>query len=275
MQAKTIIITGAANGIGRYLAQKLYQQGHFIVAVDIQAQALENLAKADQWKEENALLYPMDISQLQNWKELCNTVLQKRTQIDVLMNVAGIIQPGYIYNTDEESIEKHININLKGTIYGTKTAAEQMVKQKHGQIINVASLAGLTPGKGFNLYCASKFGVRGFSISAAHELREHNVWVSVVCPDLVDTHMLQVQLNYEESALVFSGNKILTVAEIGEVIIKKALMQKKVEIVYPFARGLLAKLSCIMPSLGFSSIAKSLWSKGNKKRQMLKKERKI
>ncbi len=186
------------------------------------------------------------------------------------MNIAGVIRPGYIHETDFDMIDFHIDINLKGTIYGTKLVSEQMVSQKSGHIINIASMAGITPVSGLNLYSTSKFGVRGFTLSIANELREHDVAVTVVCPDLVDTPMLTLQLDYPEAALTFSGSRHLTVEEIGQVILKKGLKQRKLEIVYPTGRGLIAKVASFQPKLA-DLLFKKLAEKGLKRQNELKK----
>lgn len=259
---KVIFITGAANGIGQYLAKALYQRGATLVAADVQFDKLQAQVQENQWEANRAMIVPLDVSNLESWKTAFARTLEKFGKIDVMINVAGIILPGFIHQTAFENIDRHIDINLKGVIYGTKLAAEWMVSRRQGQIINIASLAGLTPGRGLNLYCASKFGVRGFSLSVAHELREHNVFVSVVCPDLVDTGMLTTQLDYHEAAITFSGNRALTVPEIGEVIIRQALEKKRLEVVYPAGRGFLAKLSGWFPSLGVSWISRILLQKG-------------
>ena len=164
-----------------------------------------------------------------------------------------------------------IDINLKGTIYGTKLVSEQMVKQKSGHIINIASMAGISPVSGLNLYSTSKFGVRGFTLSIANELQEHNVAVTVVCPDLVDTPMLTLQLDYPEAALTFSGSRHLTVEEIGQVILDQGLKKKKLEIVYPAGRGLTAKIASFQPRMA-NLILKKLTEKGLKRQKELKEK---
>ncbi|WP_026999000.1 SDR family oxidoreductase [Eisenibacter elegans] len=267
---KTIWITGAANGFGRYLAETLYGQGHCIVATDLDSQGLQALA---QGKEAQRLLTLIqDVRNAEQWQSHLSEILSDLGHLDVLINNAGVIKPGYIHQAPWESVDFHIDINLKGVIYGTKAAAEYMAQRGQGQIINIASLAGITPVAGLNLYAAAKFGVRGFTLSVAQELRAHGVWVSVVCPDLAQTGMLTTQLDYEEAVMSFSGNKPLSVAQVGQTIIKQALEKKKLEVIYPRARGILAKLSGWYPSLGMGWLAKHLSSKGRKQQAKLKQQ---
>jgi len=211
----------------------------------------------------------MDVTKRADWEKVIQATLERWSRIDVLMNIAGVIRPGYIHETDFEMIDYHIDINLKGTIYGTKLVSEQVVKQKSGHIINIASLAGISPVSGLNLYSTSKFGVRGFTLSIANELKEHNVTVTVVCPDLVDTPMLTLQLDYPEAALSFSGSRQLTAEEIGQLILEKGLKKRKLEIVHPTSRGLTAKLASFQPKLA-DLLLKKLAEKGLKRQKELK-----
>ncbi len=269
-QAKIIFITGCANGIGKYLAEALYAQGNQLILTDVMEEKLLELYK--HWDAERILLLKLDVSKPEDWERAMEKTLEKWDHLDVIINNAGVIVPGYIHQTDLKNVDFHIDINLKGVIYGTRFASRQMVKQGFGQIINIASLAGIAPTVGLDLYTASKFGVRGFSLAIAPVLRKHNVFVSVVCPDLVNTHMLTLQLDYEEAALTFSGNRVLSTEEIGNVIIRKGVEKKQLEIMHPYSRGLLAKLSSFFPKLSFSPVMSNLLKKGAKKQALLKQK---
>lgn len=136
--------------------------------------------------------------------------------------------------------------------------------QEFGHIINIASLAGIAPVSGLSLYTASKFAVRGFSLAAAAEFRDFGIFVSVVCPDLVDTPMLTTQLDYpEESKLSFSGpKKVLRPEDITRVILE--LMENpRVQVCIPERRGLLAKIAGAWPKIG-ELFRANLESKGRK-----------
>jgi 3-oxoacyl-[acyl-carrier protein] reductase len=138
-----------------------------------------------------------------------------------------------------------------------------MVRQKKGHIINIASIAGIVPAWGFNLYNAAKFGVRGFTLAIAYELAEHNVAVTVVCPDAVETPMVKGMENNRAAAMVFGGSRTLSVDEIGNVILQKGLLQKKLEVVHTVGnRSWLVKLGGLIPRMGFSSLAKKIRKKG-------------
>ena len=265
---KVIIITGCASGIGRYVAENLYQEGHCLSLTDVNEKGLQEAAAQSGWTPERAITQTMDVAKRADWEKIIQATLERWKRIDVLMNFAGVIRPGNIHETGFEMIDYHIDINLKGTIYGTKLVSEQMVKQKQGHIINIASMAGISPVGGLNLYCTSKFGVRGFTLAIAHELQQHNVDVTVVCPDLVDTPMLTLQLDYPEAALTFSGSRPLTVEEIGRLILEQGFKKRKLEIVYPTSRALLAKLASFEPRLT-NLLFKKLTEKGLRKQKEL------
>jgi 3-oxoacyl-[acyl-carrier protein] reductase len=259
---QVIFITGAASGIGKWLSEKLFAQGHYIIATDINYAALKQNIESKQWPSDRCLFFEQDVTDPEKWRNLLTQTIDKFGKLDILMNVAGVCQPGLIYETEFEKIHSQIDINLKGTIYGSKLAAEIMVKQKHGHIVNIASIAGIVPSWGFNLYNAAKFGVRGFTLAIAYELREHNVFVSVICPDAVETPMVKAMENNRAAAGVFSGPRTLTVEEIGHTIIQKALIQKKLEIVHTVGRTWLVKMGGLFPKLGLSSLAKKIREKG-------------
>jgi 3-oxoacyl-[acyl-carrier protein] reductase len=268
---QVILITGCASGIGRYLAEHLYREGHCLALADANEKGLHEAAEQNGWTGEKAMVQPMDVTKREEWDEIIRATLERWNRIDVLMNIAGVIRPGYIHETDVDMIDFHIDVNLKGTVYGTKLVSEQMVKQKQGHIINIASMAGITPVVGLNLYAASKFGVRGFTLSIANELKAHNVTVTVVCPDLVDTPMLTLQLDYPEAALTFSGSRHLTIEEIGNVILDQGLKKKKLEIVHPTGRGLTAKIASFEPRLA-NLLFEKLAEKGRKRQKELKEK---
>lgn len=269
-QEKVILITGCASGIGRYLAESLHRRGHFLAVTDVNEKGLREAAEQNGWDTERTLVQPMDVTKRLDWEAVIQATLDRWKRIDVLMNIAGVIRPGFIHETDFENIDYHIDINLKGTIIGTKLVSEQMVKQKSGHIINIASMAGVAPVSGLNLYSTSKFAVRGFTLSIANELKEHNVAVTCVCPDLVDTPMLTLQLDYPEAALTFSGSRHLTVEEIGRVILDQGLKKRKLEVVYPKVRGLTAKIASFQPAFG-NAVLRKLTEKGLARQKELKK----
>ena len=264
VQNKTILITGAANGIGEHLTKLFLNKGAKVIACDIN-QAILNSKFGN---TNNCSVHILNVTDYNAWEQLIDGV----DQLDYLFNVAGVIRPGYIGETEKNLIDLQIDVNLKGTIYGSQLASKKMIEQGTGHIVNFASMAGIAPISGISLYTASKFGVRGFTLAIAQELRDKNIFVTVVCPDAVDTHMLDDQMNSNAAAMTFSGEKILTVEDIGKAVITQVIQEKKMEVWIPFSRGIQAYVGATFPKLA-SILTKSLTKKGLKQQEQFRKKR--
>ncbi|MBF0352793.1 MAG: SDR family NAD(P)-dependent oxidoreductase [SAR324 cluster bacterium] len=257
-KSKVVLLTGCASGIGCHMTRALSQQDFRVIATDINMDALAEKAREEMWSPEKVMLGKLDIRVPSDWEYVLYQAAQKWQQLDIVINNAGYLQPGYIHETSPDEIRKHMDINATGTMIGTQIAAKRMVSQKHGHIINIASLAGIAPVPGLSLYSASKFAVRGFSLAVAQELRPLGVYVTTICPDAVQTPMLDLQKGYEEAALTFSGMKTLTVEDIEKAIMK-AIKHHPLEITIPFSRGGISKLVNTFPQLSFPAAPLLKW----------------
>lgn len=263
------MITGAASGIGRHLAGLLRERGFRLALGDIR---FDELSAAFGGGNDQLIVCPLDVTQPAAWQNFLQRSVESFGRIDYLFNIAGIITPGYVHQTGLDLIDRHFDINAKGVVYGTRLTSALMVEQGSGHIINVSSLAGVAPIPGLALYSASKFAVRAFSIAAAYELRPKGVFVSVVCPDLVDTPMLDLQLDYEEAAMTFSGSRRpFSVQDIGRIFLK-TMKKKPIEVAVPSSRAWLAKLGNLFPNLSLI-LAESLRTKGLQRLKKLKASR--
>lgn len=262
---KTAIVTGSASGIGKKMTEELYQKGCNVVACDIQVEKLNEIYAG--YDSNRFIAYALDVTKPEQWKEIADEAKSRFGNIHWLLNIAGIIEPGYIYETPIQHIDRQIDINLKGTIYKVRIVSEIMVKQQFGHIINISSMAGLAPVPGLNIYSASKFGIRGFSMAAASELEEVGVHVSVLCPDAVQTQMLDYQKDKKEAAMTFSANKYLTVDDLNKAIFR-LLEKPKVQVWLPHSRGLLASMGAFFPNMT-AGLKKKLIQKGLKKQSKL------
>jgi 3-oxoacyl-[acyl-carrier protein] reductase len=246
-----MLMTGCASGIARHLTTVLAERGYNILATDINLEALRKSAKESKWDPQRVLLRPLDVRKAGDWRAAMTLIVNQWGKIDVCMNIAGFAIQGFVTEFPLEHIDLHIDINTKGAILGTKFAAEQMLKQGYGHIVNMCSLAGLAPVPGISLYSASKFALRGFSLAAYHELKPHGIYVTLVEPDLVDTAKLQTQLIFGDKAAAvgFSAPRILTVQDIEKVIVKKVLRKKALEVAIPTYRGWMSKFGGNFPRL--------------------------
>lgn len=259
----TAIITGAASGIANGLAKTLIQLEWSLILADLNLEAMKNDFR--DCAPERVLLRKLDVTNPDQWKEVIENAETAYGRLDYLFNIAGVTFPGYISDSEIDLIDKHIDINAKGSMYGTTLAAQMMINQGSGHIINLASLAGLAPVAGLSFYTASKFAIRGFSLAAAAELKKNGINITVIYPDLVKTPMYDYQLGLpaETTAIVFSGSKnVLTVDDVTKAILT-AIRNKPLEISLPKSRGFISKIGGCFPWF-LIFLSKSLSNKGIK-----------
>ncbi len=251
-ESLAIVLTGCASGIGRQLATDLFRLGHRIVATDVNDEAMRRWG-ATHWPDpERVEILALDVREAEAWERVLDRAETRFGRLDVLMNVAGYLVARWSHETSVADVGLTIDVNVKGVIFGTNAAVRRMLRQGHGHVINVASIAGIVPVPGLAAYCASKHAVRGFSVAVAQEVREHGVHVTVVCPGPVATPMLDVQLPRDEAAITFSGARALAPEEVSTAIIERALGKKPLELVLPAPRSgqrVMAKLVGAWPEL--------------------------
>jgi 3-oxoacyl-[acyl-carrier protein] reductase len=249
---KIVWLTGSASGVGLHLTDLFQKMNFQVIATDINEEAIHQAAVEKKWNINNILIRKLNVCQKESWQLVFEEAIERFGKIDIFLNIAGYVKPGFLLETPLEELDKHIDVNLKGAIYGCHIIGQQMVKQGDGHIINIASLAGIAPVPGLGYYSTSKLGIRGYSLILAQELRDKGIAVSVVCPDLIKTPMYDLQLDYEkESALVFSGIKPLTVDDISDAIFNIVLPKKPFECMLPRHRGWLSKFSNTFPKLAY------------------------
>lgn len=245
----TFVLTGSASGIGRHLTDTLVRRGSHVLASDVRLDALQAQAEASGWPAEQTRLAKLDVRDPVAWDQVLDEALAAFGHVDVVMNIAGYLHPGYVHQVEPEQVHRHFDINAKGVIFGSRAAAQRMIRQGHGHIINISSMAGLVPVPGLALYSASKYAVRAFSLAVAQELRPHGVSVTVICLDPVETPMLELQKDYREAAITFSASRILTVEDVARVILGPVLTRRPLQVIVPWHRGWLARLVDTFPEL--------------------------
>ena len=260
MNPTLIVLTGAASGIGKQLLATFTARQVPMILVDLDAGKLEQLAQGNK----SVAYVDGNVAEESTWLRVIDSAKKMGLPISHLINCAGVIRPGFLLDYALSDIDFHLDCNAKGSILGTTLIGRVMKEQGSGHIINVSSLAGLAPVSGLSLYAASKFAVRGFSLSVAAELKKYGVWVSVICPDLVKTPMLDLQLDYpEEAKLTFSGPKQVLEAEEVVQVILGVMERPRALVSIPKSRGLLAKIAGSWPWIG-ELFRKSLEKKGEK-----------
>jgi len=249
LKDKVVVITGAAGGIGRELAALLAGRGARLVLTDIRKEKLEELEKAIKTEGIDVRIVEHDVTRPESWDALVSKVLYAFGRIDVLINNAGVVQPGAAWEISREKVEQQLSVNLLGTIYGCRAVLRVMKTQKFGKIVNIASLGGIVPMPGEAVYCATKFGIRGYSLSLAAELQGTPVEVSVVLPDSVDTPQLAYELKHNEAVMSFIGVP-LKPEKVARGILK-AVIKNKREVLIPAGMGSLCRTAMAFPWLFF------------------------
>jgi NAD(P)-dependent dehydrogenase (short-subunit alcohol dehydrogenase family) len=187
MVKRIAIITGAARGIGKAIAERMVIDNFMTILVDVDIKNGEYLA---QELGDNAKFIACDISNETEVDHLYKSVVNKYRGVDIVVNNAGIISDNVIWKMPVEDFDKVIEVNLKGTWLMCKAAGTVMREQKRGRIINIASRAWLG-NIGQSNYSASKAGVIGLTRVLALELGKYGVLVNAIAPGLIDTPLTQ------------------------------------------------------------------------------------
>lgn len=197
LDQKIALVTGAASGIGKAITERFLQEGALVVATDINQEALNQL-KQEFTNVETVLL---NVTSEDDWKQAIQHVIQTHGRIDILINNAGITSEKPIHEVTPEEYDKVVLVNSRSVFLGLKHAIPEMVNQKSGAIVNMASVTAIV-GMGLNPYTASKGAVRAMSKAAATQYGHFNIRVNSVCPGVIETPMTKGlstsrdQLNY-------------------------------------------------------------------------------
>jgi short-subunit dehydrogenase len=186
LRGKTAIVTGATGGVGKALAHALTREGVKVAMADLDQSKLDAAAAE---VGGGAVGMALDVSDAEAYTRYIEEVEARLGPLDYLCNVAGIMPIGHFEDETEATTARIVDVNLTAVIHSTKEAARRMKPRGSGHIVNVASGAGWIAGGGGATYCASKFGVVGYSESVALELRGSGVEISVVAPAVIKTEL--------------------------------------------------------------------------------------
>lgn len=211
------IITGAGRGIGRATAEAFAVAGYRVVIAELRV-ALGRRAAAELANAGNGVAFlPTDVTEAASVAQCVRSTLRRFGRIDCLVNNAGVLRVGSLVDLPARDIDKTLAVNLRGPLLMTKAVLPAMLRQRSGSIISVSSLLGKSGAGQYAAYCASKFGVVGFTESLADELVGTGIQLWAVCPNLVDTPMAR------ESGLSASERRgALKPEEVASVIVSLA-----------------------------------------------------
>ncbi|MDO4641272.1 MAG: (S)-acetoin forming diacetyl reductase [Neisseria sp.] len=186
---KVAIVTGAAQGIGFAIAQRLHQDGFKIGMLDYQEEAVK--AAAEKISAADTLAVAVDVSKQADVFDAFEQVVAKFGDLNVVVNNAGVGPTTPIDTITEEQFNRVYGINVAGVIWGIQAARKHFNELGHGgKIINAASQAGVVGNPNLALYCGTKFAVRGITQTTAQDLAGEGITVNAYAPGIVKTPMM-------------------------------------------------------------------------------------
>ncbi|MEW6555182.1 MAG: SDR family NAD(P)-dependent oxidoreductase [Actinomycetota bacterium] len=190
-RGKVVVITGAANGIGREMARSFARRGARLVMVDIDGQNLRAAAGELEGAGAEATACVVDVSSAEEVADLCDDVYAALGRVDVLCNNAGVAAAGDFEAMSLDDLGWVIDVNLRGVIHGCHYFYPRMIAQGGGgHIVNTASSGGLAPFMALAVYCCTKYGVVGLSETLRAEAALHGIGVSAICPAAIATDIV-------------------------------------------------------------------------------------
>lgn len=221
MNKKNVVITGAGSGLGASLAKKYSESGAYVCLLGRTKATLEKTAKKLQGKYST---YELDVSSPSRVNQVFHLIQQEVGPVDLLINNAGVGTFEAAESLDEQAVHDMIDINLKGTIFCTQAVLSQMKQKNTGVIANVISTAGLEGKETESVYCASKFGVRGFTESLLKELKDTSVKVFAAYMGGMRTEFWDGIYTEEQTKNLMSSD------DVAEIIIDNMTERKKLAV---------------------------------------------
>ncbi|MAD41094.1 MAG: 3-oxoacyl-ACP reductase [Arcobacter sp.] len=190
MELKKVLVTGATGSIGEAIVKEYAKNGYFVyIHYNSNKQKAEELLESIEHGE----IITFNMKDKESIKSTLEDI-----NVDVLVNNAGIIKDNLFFFMDDEEWEDVINTNLNGIYHVTKTISKNMMMNKRGSIVNVASISGITGNQGQANYSASKGGVIAFTKTLAIELGRYNIRVNAIAPGIIESEMIENIPNVKE-----------------------------------------------------------------------------
>ena len=219
--SKTALVTGSSRGIGKAFALKLAELGY-----DIAVNCNSNLEMAQKAVDEitslgrKAVAYKANTADIDEVKDMFRSIQQDFGGIDVLVNNAGVVDDAYLLMIKDESLERSLDINIKGYFNCARQASLKMLRKKSGIIINISSVSSVLAVEGQSVYSATKGAVNAMTHTLAKELAKYGIRVNAVAPGFIETEMMngipeELQKKYLEA---IPEKRFGTVQDVANVV---------------------------------------------------------
>jgi 3-oxoacyl-[acyl-carrier protein] reductase len=187
---KVVVVTGAAQGIGKRIAAQFAKAKAKVVLFDLDQSKLE-ATKAELADLTECELYPVNVTDLEKLTVVIDKVIDKFSKIDILVNNAGITKDSLALRLSEDDWDQVLEVNLKGAFLASKVVLKKMLKQRNGKIVNISSIIGIVGNPGQSNYSASKAGLIGLTKSLSKEVGLRGINVNAVAPGYIETKMTE------------------------------------------------------------------------------------
>jgi len=181
------IVTGAGSGIGQASAIRLAEEGATVICADINSSAANETAELISKMNLKAEGFEIDIADSNACDSIVSYCVEKYGAIDILVNNAGVNLPGVFHEVSNETIDRTLNVNVKGAMYLTRAALPHMLKNSRGSIVNMSSVNGLVSEPYLSVYSASKGAIVMFTRGIALDYAKSGIRCNAICPGWVDT----------------------------------------------------------------------------------------
>ena len=231
-----VAITGGANGIGRAIAEHFAHAGARVAIGDLDAEAARTLAAS---VGGDAIGVALDVTDRDAFASFLDAAEDVHGPLGVMVNNAGVDWMSPFHEEPDEVSRREIEVNLMGTILGSRLALQRMLPRRQGHLVNIASGAGRVPLPGSAVYSATKHGVVGLTESLRLEYHGSGIGFSVVQPAQVDTAMLEGQARPPLMP-------VITADDVASAVVD-AVRSGRFEVWVPSSQGITYKLSIVLP----------------------------
>ncbi len=222
---KVAVITGAAQGFGKLLAQELAQRGAKLVISDVNEAGVQQVADDIAATGAEVFALKCDVSKNEECKKMVDIAIEHFGRVDIGVNNAGIAHEfTALHQIDEALMDSQFAVNVKGVQFGMSHQIEQMLKQQGGAILNVSSMAGLCGAAKVGAYSMAKHAVIGLTKTGAVEYGRYNIRINAVCPFFTLTQMVTDMADDNAQAKMSQGTPMKRLAQPKEVVAMMLMM---------------------------------------------------